>query len=176
MHDLLSSMHNLNTPLLHCDLKPDNIMLCTDDPKTKELVKLIDFGISGTRCGTGTPNFVPFQMSFNHVDVFTKITEEDYYATIKERYYNRITEDKYKTIIGTINVDKLRGEDVSTQYDMWALGLILMIILGDEYITEYQEMETKAMNLLNWHNSKYNETENGKRQRTGGKKCSRYKV
>jgi len=51
--------HNLNPPLIHKDIKPENILLKLQSDRVEEL-KLIDFGISGdfTRAVSGTPPYI----------------------------------------------------------------------------------------------------------------------
>lgn len=51
--------HNLTPPLIHKDIKPENILLKVKSDRVEEL-KLIDFGISGdfTRAVSGTPPYI----------------------------------------------------------------------------------------------------------------------
>jgi serine/threonine protein kinase len=123
---------NTNKPkaMYHCDIKPENIMLC------QGIVTLIDFGVSGPECNTGTtPLYTP-------VDVNLNVTFAD------GMYYGRISSEMFAIIVNNTN-----NEDLGKPHDMWALGVVLLVILGKKTTEESDETYDSrfhvALDLIN---------------------------
>jgi len=132
VHETLSKLlKTLNDDgYYHCDLKPENIMICKINQK--DIVTLIDFGIAGRTCTSGTP-------MYSRAEFALKV------KTVVGNYYDRLSKETYDLII-----ENIKNEDIGKPYDMWALGLILLIILGKTCETTDKRYQI-AINLMNPH-------------------------
>jgi serine/threonine protein kinase len=140
--------------LHHCDLKPENIMLCDIDGGTK--VKIIDFGIMSKKCETPTPT--PFykinELTMYNRNLLERYKDLRYITIIDENYYEQvgiILNDKIKSVVQKVIMDAKQSYNDKDLIDykkdeFFTLGIILAKIYP--YYDENNTIDISINNLI----------------------------
>lgn len=120
--EALDYLHTLNPPIIHRDIKPQNIKLTH-----RGKIKLLDFGIakgSDTQLNTTVTNqtFIAATLNYSPFEQVFRVLDENYREFILEKYKS--------------NAAKILTQNVDSRSDIYALGATLYHLLTGHLPTD----------------------------------------